>query len=137
MFYLNDSFPNYEEFYRQCINLTSEISDALYLPEEAVISILFQKNTIKYDILDEITYVSQPLLNNATEKTKILHAAGQPKFWNGLYNEQWNSYYDTWVKDLKGSPFLKNQSRITFRKILKYFLPYGVIALIRKIKRTT
>ena len=136
LFYLDDSFPNYDEFYRQCIILTREIANALYLPEEAVISILFLKNAIKYECLDEIMYVSQPRLNNATEKTKILHAAGQPKFWSGLDNEQWNNYYNEWLMKYKGTPFCaKNKKRIIFKKIFKAFLPYGVIDLIRILKR--
>jgi hypothetical protein len=57
---------------------------------------LVQKFNLQYDELDMEMYCYHP--KDATEKTKILHAYGQPKFWNGLDNEQWNRYYEEWKK---------------------------------------
>jgi len=31
------------------------------------------------------------------DNAKIIHAYGQPKFWNGLSNEQWNKNYQMWI----------------------------------------
>jgi hypothetical protein len=32
------------------------------------------------------------------QNAKIIHAFGQPKFWNGIFNEQWNNNYKLWLK---------------------------------------
>lgn len=135
LFYLNDTFPDYKNFYNECICLTEKIANALYLPEEAIISILLQQKNIKYDLLDGITYDTQPQKHNSTDKTKILHAAGQPKFWNGLNNEQWNEYYKIWLSDYNGEQFSSQKKSNLILRILKCFLPYGFIAVCRILKQ--
>lgn len=137
LFVLFDTFPKYKQFYEDCIAITEELGASLSLPEEAVISILLKKYNIVYDDIDTKIYVRQPkdLLQDKTEY-KILHAAGQPKFWNGLYNEKWNNYYCEWVDNYKGMEFVQNkQKKNIIKKIIKCILPYGIVRLIQKNRK--
>ena len=136
IFVLYDDFPNYKIFYEKCLKLTNYYSSALWTPEEAIISILFQNNKIEYDEIDPVIYVTQPFeYNKNKNNAKILHAAGQPKFWNGLENQTWNKYYNIWVKQYDGEPFSENiKKKNALKKIIKCILPYGVIRLYQRKK---
>lgn len=108
LFVLYDTFPNYLKFYDKLIKTTIHFSDSLYLPEEAILSYLFIKNSIKYQKLDFDTYVTIPETIKQNKKImKIYHASGQPKFWNGLNFEKWNEYYNIWTKKFKGKSLSK------------------------------
>lgn len=100
IFVLNRSLGHYTEYCDWCYAMTRKYIKYIYLPEQCIITMLVQNFKIKYEELDMETYYYHP--RNATEKTKILHAYGQPKYWNGLHNEQWESYYNNW-KSMKGS----------------------------------
>ena len=89
----------YKKYYEYCYAMTKKYIQHLYLPEQCIFTMLFQKYQIQYAELDKEVYCYHP--NEATEKTKILHAYGQPKFWNGLYNEQWEEYRKKWEKIVK------------------------------------
>ena len=136
LFVLYDDFPDYQNFYNECIELTQYFGSVLWTPEEAVISILFQQKNINFDELDSVIYVTQPFEYEKNKgKAKILHAAGQPKFWNGLKNEQWDSYYMRWLNEFKGEAFTTNRKKITLKKIIKYLLPYGLIRLYQRCRK--
>ena len=94
---------------------------------------LVQQNKISYDVLDKDIYITTPQnYEKNKDIAKILHAAGQPKFWNGLQNEQWNTYYNTWVKEYNGMPYKKK--RKSLKRILNWFLPYGFVKLLERLK---
>ncbi len=98
-FVLFDTLKNYNEIYNECIKLTERYAPVLFLPEEAIISIVFQQKNICYEKLDYKKYSTLPKdIQKNTDITSIIHAVGQPKFWNGLYNEQWENYYNKWLK---------------------------------------
>lgn len=137
LFVLKDSFPNYSKFYELCIKTTIEYSEALNLPEEAVISLLINENQIIYKHIDDKIYALQPGNNIISEKTKGLHSCGTLKFWNGLQNEQWNEYYKKWLEEYNGQGFeeiKKVKRQITLKKIIKSILPYGVIRIYQRKK---
>ena len=94
LFILNRKLKDYMSYYQWCYETTKKYIKYLYLPEQCVLSLMMQKFGIAYEELDMETYCYHP--KQATERTKILHAYGQPKFWNGLHNEQWNKYYKRW-----------------------------------------
>lgn len=99
LFVLFDTLPNYMDIYKECIFLTERYAPALYLPEEAIISIIFQQKKIAYELLDLDKYSTLPDdIKKNINITSIIHSVGQPKFWNGLYNEQWEKYYNEWLK---------------------------------------
>ena len=137
LFVLFDDFPDYSGFYDKCIELTQHFGSVLWTPEEAVISILFQKRNIGFDEIDPVLYVTQPSeYDKNKNRAKILHAAGQPKFWNGLNNKQWNAYYKIWLEKYNGEPFSNSCSKkISFKKIVKCILPYGIIRLYQRHKK--
>ncbi len=137
LFVLYDDFPDYLNFYNECIKLTQHFGSVLWTPEEAIISVLFQKKHIIFDELDSKTYVTQPFEYEKNKRiAKILHAAGQPKFWNGLNNELWNSYYKKWIVEYKGKPFPNiKQNKHFLKKIIKCLLPYGIIRLYQRHKK--
>ena len=133
LFVLYDDFPDYKNFYENCIKKTQYFGSTLWTPEEAIISMLFQQYKIKFDEIDPIIYVTQPFeYEKNINKAKILHAAGQPKFWNGLKNDKWNSYYRIWTENYKGIGF--QQKKISIKEIIKCIIPYGVIRLYQRKK---
>ena len=85
-----------EEYVDFCYDIARKYMRYLYLPEQCLFTMLFQKYGINYSSIDRNIYVCHP--KDADENTKILHAYGQPKFWNGLENEQWSAYYEQWKK---------------------------------------
>ncbi|MCM1182304.1 MAG: hypothetical protein NC337_02900 [Roseburia sp.] len=99
MFVMRKTINRYMEYYDWCYDMTRKYMKYLYLPEQCIFTMLVQKFGIEYEELDMETYYYHP--RNATQKTKILHAYGQPKYWNGLYNEQWEAYFEQWKK-MKG-----------------------------------
>lgn len=120
LFIVRDTFPDFIDFYEECIQLTKELSPYLYLPEQCIISILLQRNKIVYDTLPYIPYAAHPIKHQVTSDIFIIHASGQPKFWNGLNNEQWNLYYQQWINDYHGKKFKRKKIKIsTF--IVEYF----------------
>ena len=124
------------DFYQSCIEKTVKFCKALYLPEEAIISLLFDEYNIKYDEIDSSIYALQPQKESISEFTKGIHSCGQPKFWNGLNNNQWNAYYKIWLEKYNGEPFSNSCSKkISFKKIVKCILPYGIIRLYRRHKK--
>ena len=137
LFVLHDTFPDYTNFYNKCIELTNYYSTVLFLPEEAIISILFQQYKIVYDELDPDIYITKPSeYEIKKDNSKILHAVGQPKFWNGLKNEKWEYYYNIWKNEYHGIEFIteKKIKKITIKKLFKFFVPYGIIRLYQIIK---
>ena len=126
IFVLYDTFKNFNGFYDECIKLTERYASALYLPEEAVISVLFQQKNIQYEKLDYNKYSTFPKdIDKNKGITSIIHAVGQPKFWNGLYNEQWEHYYSQWLK-MGGAKHLDRYTK--FERFL--------LRIQRKLKKT-
>lgn len=104
LFVLHSSLENYEKYYKWCYEMTNKYIKSLYLPEQCIYTMLIQKFKLSFTELEKEVYCYHP--KDATERTKILHAYGQPKFWNGLNNEKWNMYYDEWMNIVKTSCIL-------------------------------
>lgn len=85
---------DHKEIYRECYSLTEKYAKYLYLPEQCIFTMIAQKVQFQFDILNHRCYFTHP--KNDGSDVKILHAYGQPKFWNGLNNELWNQYYSDW-----------------------------------------
>lgn len=137
IFVLYDSFPDYDIFYQKCVKLTLKFTEALYLPEEAIISLLFQRMKILYDKIDANKYCSMPQsADDVKKKSSIFHAVGQPKFWNGLDYAPWQKYYEMWHKKYGGRKiFVKKEYKMPIiLKILRCFLPHGFIVLYNRLK---
>lgn len=138
LFILHDSLKNCSEIYRDCILMTIKYAKHLYLPEQCIFNMIIENYKIDYFPIPYIPYATHPVNNDINDSTKIIHAYGQPKFWNGQHNNQWEKYYKIWITKYHGSEIQcridkKILSRIKniLKKIIKCMLPYGFIRLIQ------
>lgn len=102
-FVFQDNLLNYLELYKFCYEKLEKYAKHLFCPEQAIFDFMIQEFKLKIDPIDYKVYSPHPL-DPGIEDARIVHAFGQPKFWNGLQNEQWNSNYNRW-KALGGTRF--------------------------------
>ncbi len=95
LFIVKRELEKYNEYYEWCYRKLDEYMKYVYLPEQCIFTMLAQKFHLEYDDFPNDIYAMYP--KNDNEKVKILHAYGRPKFWSGLDNEKWNSYYNEWL----------------------------------------
>ena len=140
IFVLYDSLNNYYKYYEWCIKKTKELGQYLYLPEQAIVNLLLQEFNISiYDIYLEKIYATHPRDDKISDKTKILHAYGQQKFWNGISNDIWNENYKKWLR-IGGSEIDFNIKRKNLKKVLKKillnFIPFNYLLIFtRRVKK--
>ena len=104
IFVFQETLLNYKECYRFCYEKLEEYVEVLYMPEQAIFDFMIQAYSLNPLAIDSHIYSPHPSdLQHATQ-AKIIHSYGQPKFWNGLYNKQWEKNYDEWLK-LGGSKY--------------------------------
>ena len=137
LFVLYDNLTDYKDLYAWSIEYTKRLAQYLFFPEQAVINLLLQEFDIKAGIrriIDKI-YSVHPSNFNKNSDVKILHAYGQPKFWNGLYNETWEKNYTQWIK-MGGSPYEHRTMKYKLKTIKQNFkstVKKAIKKLIRKI----
>lgn len=95
IFVVTKEIGNYMELYQWCINSTLKYAPYIDLPEQCIISMMVQAFKIPYFNLSGRQYALHP--SDYDGKASIIHAYGRPKFWEGLYNEQWMQYYERWI----------------------------------------
>lgn len=95
LFVIKRGLQNYNEYYEWCYRKLEEYVRDVSLPEQCIFTMLVQKFHLEFNEIDPDVYAMYP--KKDSEKVKILHAYGRPKFWSGLYNEQWNQYYNEWL----------------------------------------
>lgn len=101
---LHNTLKNYEQYTQWCYDVTRKYMKYLYLPEQCIMTLLVQNFGIDCHGLDMKRYCLHP--TKALPETKILHAYGQPKFWNGLDNADWKSYHEVWRRLAQGKKFV-------------------------------
>lgn len=142
LFVIHNNFENKDEFYNWCLRKTISYASILRFPEQAIMALALQHFNSNYSIFpeQEEKYACHPNNENLTAiNPYILHCYGQPKFWNGLYNSQWDSYYKNWIKLYSQKTLFKTILKKSIKKIFKYFsilLPYGVIKIVQIAKKT-
>lgn len=94
LFLVSRDIGNYMELYHWCNQETTRFFRYLEQAEQAVISMMLQKYHIPYGELSNSIYALHPKYDNP--QAKIVHAYGQPKFWNGCYDERWEKYNRMW-----------------------------------------
>lgn len=99
--------------YDFCYEALIKYHEKIYLPEQAIFDLMLQEFDIKICPIDEEVYSPHPTDKKLAPSAKIIHAYGQPKFWNGLNDERWDRNYKDWVR-LGGSRYNDNV-------FLKYF----------------
>ncbi|MDE5818723.1 MAG: hypothetical protein K2N41_02095 [Lachnospiraceae bacterium] len=96
LFVFHRDHQKFMQYYEWCIRAMQRYIKYLYLPEQAIFTMMVQKYRIPYSKLNEKIYCTHP--KDDGEGIKIIHAYGQPKFWNGLENEDWNHYHKQWLE---------------------------------------
>lgn len=120
LFVLNRNLRNPKQLCQWCYEKTNEYQDDLVLAEQCIFSLLVQEFHLQYKALQPEIYSPHP--NKAAEEGLILHAYGQPKFWNGLFHEKWDFYYQQW-KGMGGSGYYKyNQKPTRVESQIQYVL---------------
>ena len=98
LFILQDHLKNYNNMYDFCYKSLEKYADVIYLPEQAIFDFMLQEFNLQILPIDSRIYSPHPKDDQLAPQAKIIHAYGQPKFWNGLENEQWNNNYSKWIK---------------------------------------
>lgn len=96
LFLIDQRLRDYRKYVSHCYEWTEKYIRDIYLPEQCIFTMIVQKFELRYDEIDKDVYVVHP--EDDKEGVKILHAYGQPKFWNGLDNSLWNAYYEQWTQ---------------------------------------
>lgn len=104
-FILFDSLQNYMDMYKFCYEKLNEYSNILYMPEQAIFDFMMQEFRLVPASLDRNLYTPHPSDPINSREAFIIHAYGQPKFWNGLYNSNWQNNYQCW-KSLGGAKYI-------------------------------
>lgn len=95
---LKRGIGEYMKMYDWCYMAANRYIKYIYLPEQCIFTMMLNEFKVKIHELNQDIYCRHP--SDAIEQTKILHAFGQPKFWNGLNNDEWNQYYYSY-KEMK------------------------------------
>ena len=95
LFALSNKLHNYSEIAEWCYLKTNSWDKDLFLPEQCIVSLATQEFGVSFNEIPARRYVTFP--ENAIGDELILHAAGQPKFWNGRQNEEWDKRYEEWI----------------------------------------
>jgi lipopolysaccharide biosynthesis glycosyltransferase len=127
-FVLQDNLENYQEMYSFCYDAVKRYAKKLYLPEQAIFDFVIQKFNLKIVPMAPEIYAPHPSEIEKQEQAKIIHAYGQPKFWNGLKNEQWGKNYKEWLK-MGGYP---NKCNYGLMKKVKYKCKKMLIRIFKK-----
>lgn len=98
LFVFQDNLKNYKKLHQFCYEKLEKYAEILYMPEQAIFDFMIQEFGLKPVPIDGRVYSPHPTdLVNAAH-AKIIHAYGQPKFWNGIHNDQWNDNYKAWLQ---------------------------------------
>ncbi|MDP3584914.1 MAG: glycosyltransferase [Thiobacillus sp.] len=98
IFVFQDNLKNYKEMHQFCYAKLEKYAEILYMPEQAIFDFMLQEYRLQPDTIDVKVYSPHPTDPVHAEHAKIIHAYGQPKFWNGLQNDQWDSNYKAWLR---------------------------------------
>lgn len=115
LFALSKKINDYGAIYSWCYEKTKEWDEDLYLPEQCVFALAVQEFHVKYSYINAESYACHP--RDAKGNEIILHAACQPKFWNGIYNCDWNRRYTEWIK-MGGSPYNDKRKKLKSKWLL-------------------
>lgn len=84
-----------------CYSELRECIHTLKNGEQAIFDFVNQKFLVVPEWIDTDEFASHP---NDSRDASILHAYGQPKFWNGITNLQWEENYSQWIR-MGGNPY--------------------------------
>ena len=109
LFALSNELKGYADIHKWCYEKTGEWGEDLYLPEQCIFSLAAQEFDLKLHRFDVNDYACHP--TKATGNEMIIHAYGQPKFWNGIHNDTWDRLYAGWL-ELGGSRYSDTRKKL-------------------------
>jgi lipopolysaccharide biosynthesis glycosyltransferase len=109
LFIVKRGIGDFSNLYNWCITMTKKHIDDLYLPEQGIFNLLVESFRLPLKPLDIGVYAAHP--SETTKKSLIIHSWGQPKFWNGHQNENWEKYYKIW-KSLGGESYVPSMGNM-------------------------
>lgn len=98
VFVIHDNLKDYMRMYHFCYEETEKYAAQLFMPEQAIFDFMIQKFGLTPLPIRGNLYSAHPLDKENAPTAKIVHAYGQPKFWNGIWNDQWAANYSAWLK---------------------------------------
>lgn len=114
IFTVSRGLKDYEKIHKWCYEKTGEWDEDLYYPEQCIVSLAIQEFNVQCERFPFEIYACYPTKAKGDEL--IIHAAGQPKFWNGLNNDKWNEMYAAWRKS--GGSAYQDWKKVLLRKWL-------------------
>jgi FkbM family methyltransferase len=123
---LHDNLKDYDELYSWCYRKTYEYAGYLHFPEQAIIDFMLQSFNIVPCPISSRTYCCHPRDVNDVKSAKVIHAYGQPKFWNGITIASWNNNYQKWIR-MGGQKYKNARRSILKRGISKVEREIGTI----------
>ncbi|MCR5614467.1 glycosyltransferase [Treponema sp.] len=144
VFAFYDNF-DYLSAYDYCISAARKYGKFLRYGEQGIFEFMLQEYNLNIQYLAK-EYSVHPT-SKSVSKALIIHAYCQPKFWNGLHNDEWEENYDEWLHVYFGKlyryRFVLKKIKSIFtkcilymKKIIKMFLPYGIVKLFIIINKT-
>lgn len=115
-----DNIGDYNRMYEWCYKKTAEYAQYLYAPEQAIFALMFKEFDVVPETVPLKEYCCHPRDADDFENVKVIHAYGQPKFWDGISNMQWNENYCLWVK-MGGTKKHKSSMNYLVVKKIKLF----------------
>lgn len=106
IFVFQDHLKEYKKMYDFCYASLAKYAKNLYMPEQAIFDFMLQEFNLQISPIDGKVYSPHPTDTENAKNAKIIHSYGQPKFWNGLENQHWNTNYAEWLK-IGGSKYKK------------------------------
>jgi lipopolysaccharide biosynthesis glycosyltransferase len=89
--------------YTYCLQQTEKFNTNLVMPEQGIFDLMIQDFGLNCVRLASEVYACHPLSSNRG-LAKIIHAYGQPKFWNGRHDQHWERNAEIW-KSYGGAPY--------------------------------
>ena len=123
LFALSNKLNDAEGIYKWCYQKTGEWDADIYLPEQCIFSLAVQQFEMNLKRFDFNEYACYP--TKTVGKEKIIHAAGQPKFWNGIENETWNQLYKQWL-EMGGSKYSDCRKKLKRKLLFVYTRICGI-----------
>jgi len=111
VFVFQEHIGDHQKMHKWCYKMVEKYGPSL-VHEQPIFDILRQQFNLVIEPLDTDIYCCHPNMKDKVDSAKVVHAYGQPKFWNGIENIQWNENIAKW----------KSMGGISFLKIRKNFL---------------
>jgi lipopolysaccharide biosynthesis glycosyltransferase len=118
-FVLRRCIGDYNKFYEYSLSALEKYAHFLVTAEQPIFDFVIQNFDLDVHWLEFDDYAAHPLAENYNHDAYILHATGQPKFWNGLENPHWNKNYQMWL-DSGGKPFTPASKLLELKKKIVY-----------------